>query len=371
MPPESWSGPPHAPTVLTVDLDAVAANWRLLAARAAPAATAAVVKADAYGLGIAPVARALAAAGTRSFFVALLDEALALRAALPEAEIFVLNGPAPGEVADYRAARLVPVLNDPGQLSLWGNACRTSGPLPAAIQIDTGMSRLGFSPAETAALSAEPARLDGIRIRCWMSHLACAETPDHPLNAQQRESFARILTRLPAAPACLANSSGIFLGAGWHFDMVRPGAALFGLAPTENAVNPMRQVIRLQARILQVRDVDTPQTVGYGATHSVAGAARVATIAVGYADGYLRSLSGRGTAYAGEVALPVIGRVSMDLVTLDITTLPTLQPGDMVDVIGPCNPVDAVAAAAGTIGYEILTGLGRRYRRHYVGAGAA
>ncbi|MGE4219846.1 MAG: alanine racemase [Alphaproteobacteria bacterium] len=371
MPTESWSGPPHAPTVLTVDLDAVAANWRLLAARAAPAATAAVVKADAYGLGIAPVARALATAGTRSFFVALLDEALALRSVLPEAEIFVLNGPAPGEAEVYREARLIPVLNDPGQLSLWAQTCRAARPLPAAIQIDTGMSRLGLSPAETEALAADPARLAGIPVRCWMSHLACAETPDHPLNARQRYSFAASLARLPAAPACLANSSGVFLGAGWHFDMVRPGAALFGVAPVENAPNPMRQVVRLQARILQVRDVDTPQTVGYGATHSVAGATRIATIAVGYADGYLRSLSGRGTAYAGEVALPVIGRVSMDLVTLDVTKVPTLQPGDTVDVIGPRNPVDAVAATAGTIGYEILTGLGRRYRRHYVGAGAA
>jgi alanine racemase len=226
-------------------------------------------------------------------------------------------------------------------------------------------------PEEVERLAAEPDRLAGIALEGVMSHLACADEPNHPMNRRQLEDFMAARTRLPAATASLAASSGIFLGPEWHFDLVRPGVALYGVAPTRGESNPMTQVISLKGKILQVRDVDTPQTVGYGATHAFTGPTRVATVAAGYADGYLRSLSDRGTAYLGEVALPVIGRVSMDLITLDVSHAPEVGPGDMIDLIGPHHDVDALAAEAGTIGYEILTSLGRRYRRDYIEASGA
>ncbi len=361
------AGPPHAASVLTIDLGAIVANYRLLRQRAAPARCAAVVKADAYGLGVAAVAPALARAGCGIFFVATLDEGVELRDLLADAEILVLNGLLNGEAAVYAEYRLVPTLNDLGQIRIWATQCRRDRPLPAALQIDTGMSRLGLPPSEFDLLVAEPERLDGIELRYLLSHLACADTPDHPLNRMQRRDFAAAVRRLPGPSASLAASSGIFLGADWHFDLVRPGAALYGVAPLVGATNPMSQVVRLQGKILQVRNVDTPQTVGYGATHRFSGPTRVATVAAGYADGYLRSLSGRGTAYWGETALPVIGRVSMDLITLDVSHAPEARPGDMIDLIGPHHGIDALAEEAGTIGYEILTSLGRRYRRVYLG----
>ncbi|HBH62277.1 MAG TPA: alanine racemase, partial [Nitrospiraceae bacterium] len=199
--------------------------------------------------------------------------------------------------------------------------------------------------------------------------LACADEQDHPMNRQQRDAFAAALARLPSAPASLAASSGIFLGPQYHFDMVRPGVCLHGVNPQPGRPNPMAPVVRLQAKILQIRDVDTPQTVGYGATHRCAGPTRLATVAAGYADGYLRSLSGRGTAHFRDMPVPVVGRVSMDLITLDVTQAPEARPGDMVDLIGPHHDVDALATEAGTIGYEIMTSLGRRYHRLYLNGG--
>ena len=360
-----------ASSILTIDLGAVAANYRLLAQKAAPATTAAAVKGDGYGLGLGPVAGALAGAGCETFFVATLDEAIALRGILEHAEIFVLNGLIAGPPADFTEYRLTPVLNDLGQVAGWRDYCRDAGRQAAALHLDTGMARLGLPPAELDILAAEPERLDGFELRCVMSHLACADQPDHPLNRKQRDDFAAALARLPTAPASLANSSGIFLGPDWLFDMVRPGAALYGVNPVPGRPNAMAPVVRLQAKILQIRDVDTPQTVGYGATHGFMGPTRVATVAAGYADGYLRSLSGRGTACFGDVALSIIGRVSMDLITLDATRAPEARPGDMVDLIGPNHDIDALAAQAGTIGYEILTSLGKRHRRRYLNGGGA
>lgn len=368
------TGPPHATTRLEVDLDALAANYALLAGRAAPARCAAVVKGDGYGLGVGPVARTLSAAGCGTFFVAHLDEGVTLRDALsgvaPSPEIYVLNGLMPDEEPIHRAHALMPVLNDLGQIERWAADCRANGPHPAAIHLDTGMSRLGLPLDEQETLTNEPERLRDIPLHCITSHLACADTPDHPLNRQQQRDFAAILKRLPKATASLAASSGIFLGPDWHFDMVRPGVSLYGVAPTEGAPNPMTPVVGLYGKIIQIRRVDAPRTVGYGATHQFSGPTLVATVAAGYADGYLRSLSGRGTAYIGDVAVPLIGRVSMDLVTFDISSVPTARTGDLVELIGPHIDLDAVAKAAGTIGYEILTGLGPRYRRHYIGGTA-
>jgi alanine racemase len=357
-----------AGAVLTVDLDAIAANYCLLRDRLGTTACAAVVKADAYGLGADRVAPALHEAGCRRFFVALLDEGIALRRALPEAEIYVFIGPLPGTAPVYREHRLIPVLNDLGQVERWQRF--GGGPLPAVLQIDTGMNRLGLGPDESARLVAEPERLAGIDLRYVMSHLVSAEIADDALNRTQLDRFVAVRDKLPALAASLANSSGIFLGPAFHFDLARPGAALYGVNPTPGAPNPMRNVVRLEGRIVQVRDVDSPMTVGYGATHRVAKKGKIATISVGYADGYLRSLSGRGSCQIGGVRVPVVGRVSMDLITVDVSNVPMqdLEPGGFAALLGDDHGVDDLAREGGTIGYEILTALGRRYHRHYLGS---
>jgi alanine racemase len=361
--------------LLTIDLDAIAANWRRLASKLAESGTecGAVVKADAYGLGVARVAPALWTAGCRSYFVALLDEGSALRTLLPEARIYVFNGADRASAPALAASRLIPVLNHPGQLADWNAEARKHGkPLPAMIHVDTGMNRLGLAPADVADLAARRDAFEGIHLAGVMSHLSCAEQTDHPLNREQHIRFRDALAALaPAATArnSLANSSGIFLGPDFHFDLARPGAALYGVAPQRGVPNPMAQVIRLQGKILQTRVIDTPLTVGYGATHRAERGRRIATVGVGYADGYLRSLSGNASAVLGGVRIPVVGRVSMDLITVDVTDVPThlARPGALVDLISPDHPVDALADEAGTIAYEILTALGHRYVRRYLG----
>ncbi len=360
-------------SVLTIDLRAVAANYRTLRRQLRrPTTCAAVVKADAYGLGAERVVPALAAAGCREFYVAHLGEAEAIARVVPaRASICVLNGLLPGEEGAFRRRGFVPVLNDLSQVECWQKAARSSArPLPAILHVDTGMSRLGLAPDDALAL-ARPGRLAGFVLQAVISHLACAEEPDQPLNAEQLATFRRVRAAFPRARASLANSSGIFLGPAYHFDFVRPGAALFGVNPLPGQPNRMHQAVALRGKILQVRDVDPPRTVGYGATHRITGRTRIATVAAGYADGWPRSLSNRGSAYIGDHRVPLVGRVSMDLMTLDITTVPNAAPGDSVELLGDHLPVDDVATAAGTIGYEILTRLGRRYHRIYKGGPAA
>jgi alanine racemase len=362
--------PARAGSVLDIDLTAIAENWRRLGARLAPPArAAAVVKADAYGLGMAQVAPVLAAAGCSLFFVATLDEGLALRRLLPTAEIAVFDGLLPNTGGDFVEARLIPVLNDLSQIAAWRGATDTRA-LPAIIHVDTGMSRLGLAPADVTQLRESPQLLAGLDLRAVMSHLACADEPAQPLNAQQLATFRGARAALPRAPASLAASSGIFLGADYHFDFARPGVALYGANPLPGHPNPMAQVVRLKGRILQVRDVDSATTVGYGAAHRMERAGRIATVAVGYADGWLRSSSHRGYATISGQRVPVIGRISMDLMTLDVTGIDpaATRPGDFVDLIDEQHGVDDVAAAAGTIAYEILTALGRRHHRVYRGA---
>ncbi|MEX2010080.1 MAG: alanine racemase [Dongiaceae bacterium] len=364
-----------AAAVLSIDLTAIAANYRLLAARLGPAPDcAAVVKADAYGLGVAAVAPTLHDAGCRIFFVATLDEGIELRGLLPEAEIYAFNGLAAGGAEAFLAHALRPVLNSLGEIDAWAAMGRRRGPAPAALHIDTGMARLGLPPAELAVLAEDRARLDGVTLALVLSHLACADEGAHPMNARQLAAFRDAARRVAPAGVrlSLAASAGIFLGADYCFHVARPGAALYGLRPRPDAPNPLAPVVRLQGKILQVRDVDSDTTVGYGATHRVTGPARLATVGAGYADGYLRSLSNRGSAHIGAERVPVVGRVSMDLITLDVTAIAPerVAPGALVDLIGPHNPADALAEEAGTIGYEILTSLGRRYRRHYVGGAA-
>jgi alanine racemase len=365
----------HAGGVLEIDLDGIVANWRFLSQSVAPAGCAAVVKAYAYGLGAEAVAGALAAAGCRRFFVATLDEGLALRGVLPDAvEIAVLNGPAPGSAAEFAAHRLVPVLNHPGQIDEWQRvAARRPAPLPAMLHVDTGMARLGLTAREFERLAEELRRPGAIGWRALISHLSCADQPDHPLNRQQYERFVAARRRLGGMPGSLAASSGIFLGRDYHFDFVRPGAALYGVNPRADLPNPMRPVVRLDARILQIREVDAGQPVGYGAAHVMSATGRLATVAVGYADGWLRSLGHRGSGRIGGVRVPLLGRVSMDLAVFDVSAVdPTqVRPGGFIELLGEDYGVDAAAADAGTIGYEILTGLGRRYHRIYRGGAAA
>jgi alanine racemase len=351
---------------LTIDLPAIVANWRDLAARGAPGAVAGVLKADAYGLGAAEVGRALRVAGCRHFFVALLDEGIALRAAVgPGPMIAVLGGFAPGADGD---AALTPVLNALGDVLTHAAAGRAAGVARRAIlHVDTGMARLGLDTAELARVSADHGLLAGLDLHYVMTHLACADDPDHPMNATQAARFATACAGLPAARRSFANSSGLFLGPGFASDLARPGCALYGINPTPEQPNPMRGVVRLDAPVLQLRDIPTGTPVGYGATWTAPRPSRIATVAVGYADGYLRSLSGRAVAEFRGRSVPLVARVSMDLTTFDVTDLPQIAPGDRLTLIGGdgCS-ADEVAARAGTIGYEILTGLGARYARDYV-----
>ena len=365
------AGLARAGALLSIDLGAVRANYRLLRERLGGAACAAVVKADAYGLGAVRVAPALVAEGCRHFFVANLDEAIALRPhLLAEAELFVLNGLPPRAEAECTEQGAIPVLNSLTQLGAWAALARARGrALPAVLQVDTGMSRLGLSGAELAALAENPRQLEGIALRYVMSHLACGEQQEHAANAEQLDRFNAARAMLPMAPASLANSSGVFLGRDYHFDLARPGAALYGVAPVPGRPNPMHSVIRLQGRVVQIREIEAGAAVGYGATWRASGPRRIATVSVGYADGFPRSLSNRASGFVAGAAVPLIGIVSMDTVTFDVSDVPpgALEPGGFVDLIDAGHPVHAVAAQAGTIAYEILTSLGSRYARRYVG----
>jgi alanine racemase len=344
-------------------------NWRMLARRVEPAQCAAVVKADAYGLGAPRVSAALAAAGCRLFFVGTLGEGIALRGALPACcEIAVLNGPAPGSAEEFVSHCLIPVLNEPGQIAAWAVASRRRGGLAAMLHVDTGMARLGLTQPEFEALaSAEPQVQGEIHWRALISHLACGDKRGHPQNDIQRSRFVSARSRLDRVPTSLAASSGIFLGPAFHFDFVRPGAALYGVNPQPGSPNPMHQIVRLKGRILQVREVDRGDPVGYGAAHVMDHPGRLATVAIGYADGWLRSLSHRGSGRLGGTRVPLIGRVSMDLLVFDVSAVdPALaRPGGFLELLDEDYGVDAAAADAGTIGYEILASLGRRCHRVY------
>lgn len=362
--------PISAGALLTIDLEALCDNWRLLKAQLAGAECAAVVKADAYGLGALQVAPALWRAGCRRFFVAHLDEAITLRPALPaDASIHVLNGPPPGTEPEFVDHRVVPVLNSLAQIAAWrALALRLQRRLPASVHVDTGMARLGLAGDELARLAGDADALAGVCVDYILSHLVSAEDPACPINRIQLERFAAARRQLPPARASLANSSGIFLGPDYHFDLARPGAALYGVAPVAGRDNPMRPVVRLQGRVIQLRTIAAGTSVGYGHTWTATRRSRIATVAVGYADGYLRSLSNRGHACFDGIRLPLVGNVSMDTTLVDVTELGEgrIREGALIDLIGPANGIDEVARCAGTIGYEILTSLGQRYARAYL-----
>jgi len=358
----------HAGAVLAIDLDAVRWNYRFLRGKlGARVRCGAVVKADAYGLGARYVAPALYAEGCREFFVAHLDEGLRLRPLLPESSIYILNGLPSGGEADCADAGLVPVLNSLDQCHAWSVCARELGKaLPAVVQVDSGMNRLGMSQREIKGGS----QLAGLDIRFVMSHLACADVPSHVANVVQLAKFRHLAEYLPSSPRSLANSSGIFLGSDFHHDVVRPGAALYGINPIPTQDNPMRPAVRLSARVVQVREADEGDHVGYGWDFRTNSAARLATLSIGYADGLLRALGKGGVVYFEGHALPIAGRVSMDSITVDVSNLQPdrLGPGSEVEVIGDHQSVDDLAEAIGTIGYEVLTGLGHRYERNYLGA---
>ncbi|MDD3445177.1 MAG: alanine racemase [Zavarzinia sp.] len=368
----SAEGPVGATTRLIIDLDAIAENWRRMAALAAPARAGAAVKGDGYGLGAAKVAPALHAAGCRTFFVAHLGEALALRPLLSrDAAIFVLHGIPPGCAGEFTGAGITPVLNSLGDVAVWAAAARDAGrKLPAALHVDTGMCRMGLPEDEIALLAADPTLLDGIELSFVMSHLACADDRANPMTARQRERLIETAARIHHRGAlALANSAGVLWGADYHFDLVRPGIALYGGNPIPGEPCPVLPVVRLEAGILQVRDIDRPESVGYGAVHKVERPTRVATVAVGYADGYLRAAGNRGHALVAGREVAILGRISMDLMTIDVTDVPpdTCRPGMPVTLIGDALTIDRVAATMDTVSYELLTRLGRRFARHYLG----
>lgn len=362
--------PARSSALLTIDLDAVAANYARLNAEAPGAEVSAVVKTNAYGLGVAPVAERLAAEGVTTYFVAHVGEGVELRtladARLDRAKVYVLGGLSGAPVSLFLHHNLTPALATPSDVEGWSAAARAAGrPLPCALHFDTGMNRLGLPAAEAERLAENL----GLQAELVMSHLACADEPTQAMNAAQLQRFERVRALFPSARASLANSSGVFLGRPYQFDLVRPGMALYGLNPTPGRPNPMKTAIRLEAPILQLRQIDRGESVGYGASFRPEGKIAAATIGVGYGDGFPRALSNKGWGYLRGCRLPIIGRISMDLMTLDVSGVGP-QParvGEPIELLGPAVPPDDVGLAAGTLGYEILTNLGPRYRRRYAG----
>lgn len=365
-------GDPGAAGHLTVDLPALGRNYEKLSRLLAPARAAAVVKADAYGLGAEHVSRALYLRGCRHFFVAQFVEAVRLGPALArDAKVFVLNGLQPGDEVPCAEGGIVPVINSLEQWRRWSATARDrKQTLPAVLQFDTGMSRLGIPPEDRAVLAAAIRNEGGIEILFIISHLASADDEEAGQNGDQLAEMTRIAGEFPEFGMCFANSGGVFLGKAYHGVLARPGIALYGGAPTSGAENPMEAVVGLDVAVVQTRTVSAGTRVGYGGAHVTSRETRLATIAAGYADGLPRSLGGRGAVYCDGIRLPIVGRVSMDSITIDVTALPEgrLRLGSLVEVLGPHQTIDDVARDAGTISYEILTGLGDRFRRHYHGA---
>jgi alanine racemase len=340
-----------------------------------PAECAAVVKADAYGLGMERAAAALWKAGCRTFFVATIAEAVSLRSLLPQATIYVLGGLLPDTASFFERHSLRPVLNSEAEVTEWAEYCAARGAtLPAAVHIDSGMNRLGLSAAEVERVASRDSLWTLFELALVMSHLACSDEVGHPKNERQRKLFDTLRAKLPKTRASFANSAGILLGKQHHYDMVRPGIALYGGKALASGDNPFQPAVSWFGRILQVRDVNPGETVGYGATRTLKHPTRIAIVAVGYADGFFRALSIKDdqtglSVYVEGHAAPIIGRVSMDLITVDVTSLPdgVARRGGWAELIGPNVSAQEMAHHAGTIDYEILTNLGARAIRRYTG----
>lgn len=381
---ETGANPLLAGARLTIDLAALTANWQMLAERSGKAKSAAVLKADAYGLGADRVAPALADAGCETFFVALPEEGISLRRVVPEAEIFVIGGVSHQYVVSACAeAMLTPVLNTREEIEVWADFWNRRGSRrPCAIHVDTGMNRLGLTVKEALAFAQENDQSHAVTPTLLMSHLACADERGHELNARQLESFQRVSVAFEHVDSSLCNSAGIFLGPEYLHDFTRPGISLYGGAPQIGEENPMKPVVTAEARVLQIRNAKAGETVGYGAAVTLERDTRIAVAAAGYADGFHRAGSGHnvparaaipegGYGWIAGVCAPMLGRITMDLTMLDVTDAPTdtVNVGNWVELLGPHVSIDDAARAAGTIPYEILTSLGDRFFRRYVGDG--
>lgn len=367
-----------APVRLTVDLQALAENWQEMARRSGSARAAAVVKADAYGLGLEDCGTTLYEAGARDFFVAVVQEGVTLRAYAPEARIFVLSGIWPGQERMFFDNDLVPVLASEEQLAFWMSVVAERGDFPCALQVDTGFHRLGLPLEDALALAQDVSRPASFSPVLVLSHLHSGDTPSSPSNVEQLQAFRQVSSAFEGVESSLSASAGIFLGSDYHFDLTRPGIALYG-GEAVNGFAPLRAVATAEARILQIRTAKEGETVSYGATHRLSRPSRLAVASIGYADGYLRSLSGSGIPLRADGSagafgfiagkrVPVVGRVTMDLTIFDVTDLPegSVQAGDYLELFGANVALDQVARAGGTIGYEMLTGLGLRYERRYL-----
>ncbi|MBP1860731.1 alanine racemase [Rhizobium herbae] len=366
---------------LTIDLGALADNWRTMNKLSGKARAAAVLKANAYGIGVKPAAETLYAAGARDFFVADVEEGVALRPLVPDGRIHILAGMWPGNEQLFFDYGLVPIINSEEQLAFFMSALSERGDHPCVLHVDTGMNRLGLTADEALALAGDPARPASFSPILVMSHLACADDPTHPLNRRQLESFRTVTAAFEGIESSLANSAGVHLGPDFHFDLTRPGIATYGGEAVNGMANPMKPVVTAQARILQIRRVRTGETASYGGSAQFARDSRVAIVAIGYADGYHRSVSGGGVTLRQATPsgafgflhghkVPHLGRVTMDLSLFDVTDLPdnVVRPGDYIELFGNNIAIDDVARAGGTIGYEMLTSLGARYERAYIEA---
>ena len=366
---------------LTIDLGALADNWRRMDKLSGKARAAAVLKANAYGIGVKPAAETLYAAGARDFFVADVEEGVALRPLVPDGRIHILAGMWPGNEQLFFDYGLVPIINSEEQLAFFMSALSERGDHPCVLHVDTGMNRLGLTADEALALAGDPARPASFSPILVMRHLACADDPGHPLNRRQLESFRTVTAAFEGIELSLANSAGVHLGPDFHFDLTRPGIATYGGEAVNGMANPMKPVVTAQARILQIRRVRTGETASYGGSAQFARDSRVAIVAIGYADGYHRSVSGGGVTLRQATPsgafgflhghkVPHLGRVTMDLSLFDVTDLPenAVRPGDYIELFGNNVAIDDVARAGGTIGYEMLTSLGGRYERAYIEA---
>jgi alanine racemase len=364
---------PGTTGVAIIRLGAIQRNYGKLRDAARAAETACVVKANAYGLGVREILPTLETAGCRTVFVATLAEAERARAICKQARIYVLDGLLPDSAAQHAANEAWPVLSSFEEIEDWASECRFRGTrYPAAIHIDTGMTRLGMPAEDVRRLAATPGLLAAFDLKLIMSHLACADDPGHAMNEAQRARFEELAGLFPGIPRSLANSAGIMLGPQFHFDLTRPGIALYGGRPSAAGANPMEPVLWLFGRIAEVRWAEAGETVGYGAMQTLKRRSKIATVTAGYADGFFRALSASDTrdgppGYIGGHRLPLLGRVSMDLITYDATDVPDelIRRGGFVEILGERVTVDDLATFAGTIGYEVLTSLGRRFQRIY------
>ena len=364
---QSFEGSAFDGPTLKVRLGGIAENYRMLSRRFGGAECGAVVKANAYGLGADEVSLALADAGCQTFFVATLEEGIELRRTLPDYRIAVFHGVGKGEALAFINHRLIPILNSPEQLERWLDVAKAHPDAPSIVHVDTGMARLGYTQSEWQALMQMPERIEQAQVSLLLSHLTTSGEPEDPANERQLKLFDVARKQVPQLPASLCNSGGIFLDKEWHYDLARPGCSLYGIAPQSAVPNPMAQVVVLSAPVIQVRTLDEAQAVGYGGTQSLPKGAKLATIAIGYADGVYRGLSHKLHGFVGDVRVPLVGRVTMDMLVFDVSAVPEslLAVEGRIVLIDERQTVDDIAAMIDTIGYEVLTRMGPRIRRCY------